>query len=163
MYLRSSHINKYFLKEMSSESNAYLCCMARIMSIDYGTKRVGIAVTDPGQIIATSLDTIHASKVIEYLKVYFAKEEVEALVVGDPIPVGADRGKMAKLTDNFVKSLQKAFPELPIHRFDERFTSRMASQVIAMSGMGKIKRQDKSLVDKISATIILQDYMQYKK
>lgn len=137
--------------------------MARIMSIDYGTKRVGIAVTDPGQLIATSLDTIHASKVIDYLKAYFQKEEVEALVVGDPIPVGADRGKMAKLTDQFVKNLQRTFPEMPIHRFDERFTSRMASQTIAMSGMGKMKRQEKGLVDKISATIILQDYMQYRK
>ncbi len=134
--------------------------MARIMAIDYGTKRVGIAVTDPNQIIATGLDTVHAKDVIEYLKKYFQREEVECIVVGEPKQMNATDSEIAGHVNNFVKQLQKNFPGISIKRYDERFTSKMAKQAILMSGVKKKDRQNKELIDMTSAIIILQSFME---
>ncbi len=130
------------------------------MAIDYGTKRVGIAVTDPNQIISTGLDTVHSKDIIEYLKKYFQREEVECIVVGDPKQMDASDSEMAVHANQFVKALLKNFPGIPVKRYDERFTSKMAKQAILMSGVKKKGRQDKELVDMTSAIIILQSYME---
>ncbi|MEO8087529.1 MAG: Holliday junction resolvase RuvX [Bacteroidota bacterium] len=134
--------------------------MSRIMAIDYGTKRVGIAVTDPNQIISTGLDTVHSKDIIEYLKKYFQREEVECIVVGEPKQMDATDSEMAVHANQFVKQLKKNFPTIPVKRYDERFTSILAKQAILMSGVKKKGRQDKELVDMTSAIIILQSYME---
>jgi putative holliday junction resolvase len=136
--------------------------MARIMAIDYGTKRVGIAVTDPNQIISTGLDTVHAKDVIEFLKKYFQREAVECIVVGEPKQMDATDSEMAVHANQFVRQLQKNFPSIPVKRVDERFTSKLAQQAILMSGVKKKGRQNKELVDMTSAIIILQSYMESK-
>jgi len=133
------------------------------MAIDYGTKRVGIAVTDPNQIISTGLDTVHAKDIIAYLKDYFQREQVECIVVGDPKQMDATASDSAVYADQFVKQLQKHFPGIPVKRYDERFTSKMAQQAILMSGAKKKERQNKALVDMTSAVIILQSYMESEK
>jgi putative holliday junction resolvase len=133
--------------------------MGRIMAIDYGTKRVGIAVTDPNKIIATALDTVHSKDIIEYLKKYFSLNEVELVVVGEPRQMNNTASEVTPQVEQFVKAVKKAFPEMSIARFDERFTSKMAEQAILMSGIKKMERRNKSLVDQTSAVIILQSYM----
>ncbi len=137
--------------------------MARILAIDYGSKRVGLAVTDPGQIIATGLETIHSSGVIDYLKNYCSQEEVEAFVVGEPKHLDNTPSQSAELINNFVKHLERTFPNKAIHRVDERFTSTIAQQTLLTSGKKKKARQDKSLLDTISATLILQSYLERSK
>jgi putative Holliday junction resolvase len=136
--------------------------MSRIMSFDYGNKRIGIAVTDPLQIIATGLDTIHPKDVIEFLKKYMTKEEVELFVVGDPKQMDNTPSQSAQHVRGFVTILKKNFPEIPVEMIDERFTSKMASATIAQSGFKKSDRQNKERVDTISATIILQSYLEKK-
>ena len=133
--------------------------MPRIMAFDYGTKRIGIAVTDPLQIIATGLDTVHPKDIVEYLKKYIAANPVERFVVGEPKQMDNTESQSAPHVRGFVTILKKNFPELPVEMLDERFTSKMASATIAQSGMGKIARQNKALVDTISAVIILQSYL----
>ena len=133
--------------------------MARIMAIDYGTKRVGIAVTDPQQIIATGLDTVHSKDILVFLEKYFMKEEVETIVVGDPKQMDATASEAAVHVNRFIKMLTKKFPDIPIERYDERFTSLLAKQAILMSGVKKKGRQDKELVDMTSAVIILQSFL----
>ncbi|MFY9309871.1 MAG: Holliday junction resolvase RuvX [Bacteroidia bacterium] len=133
--------------------------MARIMAIDYGSKRVGIAVTDPQQIIATGLTTVHSKDVIEFLKGYIAKEPVECIVVGEPKRMNNEPSDSARFIDPFVVHLKRTFPAIKVERLDERFTSKMAFQTMIDSGLKKKDRQNKALVDEISATIILQDYM----
>lgn len=133
--------------------------MARIMAIDYGTKRVGIAVTDPNQIIATGLDTVHSKDILTFLDSYFKKEEVEVIVVGDPKQMDATASEAAVHVDRFVKMFTKKFPAIPVERYDERFTSKLAQQAILMSGVKKKERQNKELVDMTSAIIILQSYL----
>jgi putative Holliday junction resolvase len=133
--------------------------MPRIMAFDYGTKRIGIAVTDPLQIIATGLDTVHPKDIVEYLKKYLAANPVERFVVGEPKQMDNTESQSAPHVRGFVTILKKNFPEVPIDMLDERFTSKMASATIAQSGMGKMARQNKALVDTISATIILQSYL----
>ncbi|MBK8584091.1 MAG: Holliday junction resolvase RuvX [Bacteroidetes bacterium] len=133
--------------------------MGRIMAIDYGTKRVGIAVTDPNKIIATALDTVHSKDIIAYLKAYFASQEVECVVVGEPRQMDNTASEVTPQVEQFVKALKKAFPEMQVARFDERFTSKMAQQAILMSGVKKMERRNKSLIDQTSAVIILQSYM----
>ncbi|MBK6397213.1 MAG: Holliday junction resolvase RuvX [Bacteroidetes bacterium] len=133
--------------------------MGRIMAIDYGTKRVGIAVTDPNKIIATALDTVHSKDIIEYLKKYFIAQEVELVVIGEPRQMDNTASEVTPQVEQFVKAIKKAFPEMSIARFDERFTSKMAEQAIRMSGIKKMERRNKSLVDQTSAVIILQSYM----
>ena len=136
--------------------------MARILAIDYGTKRVGLAVTDPSQIIATALTTVHSKDVIQYLKDYVTKEVVECFVVGEPKRLNNEDTQATKHTEHFVNLLKKNLPDIPVYRVDERFTSKMAMQTIIDSGLKKKDRQNKALVDAVSATIILQSFMESK-
>lgn len=136
--------------------------MGRILAIDYGSKRVGLAVTDPLKIIASALDTIHSKDVLEFLKAYVAREEVEAMVVGMPVNLDGEDTNNTPQVKGFVKGLKKAFPDMPIHLHDERFTSSMAMSAMITSGYSKKDRREKGNIDKISATIILQSFMESK-
>jgi len=131
----------------------------RIMAFDYGTKRIGVAVTDPLQIIATALTTVHPEDIFQYLKDYLQQEQVETFVVGKPLQMDGTDSESAQHVVGFVRKLKKEFPTIKVVEVDERFTSKMASSAIAQSGMKRNKKQNKGLVDTISATIILQTYM----
>ena len=133
--------------------------MGRIMAIDYGTKRCGIAVTDPSKIIATGLTTVHSKDILVWLSDYLQKESVECIVIGDPKNLKGEATDASQHADAFVKALRKKFPELKTARIDERFTSKMASKAILDSGLKKKDRQDKELIDEVSAVILLQSYM----
>lgn len=133
--------------------------MGRIMAIDYGSKRTGLAVTDPLKIVASPLDTISTHLLVDFLKSYIAKEEVESIVVGDPRRLNGEMSETTHLTNQFVNKLKKEIPTVKIVRMDERFTSKIAEKSVQTMGLPKMKRQDKSLIDKVSATIILQDYL----
>lgn len=137
--------------------------MTRILSIDYGRKRVGLAVTDPMQIIANRLDTIPTHTIWDFLKEYFEKEKVETVVVGYPKQMNNQASEAVRYINPFLKKFQVQFPEIQLEIFDERFTSKMAFQTMIDGGLGKQKRQDKALVDSISATIILQGYLEQKR
>lgn len=134
--------------------------MPRIVAVDYGTKRVGIAVTDPLKIIATPLDTIHSKDVIQFLKNYHETEGIEAFVVGMPKTLNNEVSENARHVRAFINALRKNFVQIPIHEVDERFTSSMALDAMIAGGMKKKDRQIKGNVDKISATIILQSFLQ---
>ncbi len=134
--------------------------MGRILAIDYGRKRVGLAVTDELRIIANSLETIHSKDVIEYLKKYTLKESVDCFIVGEPKQMNNTKSDSAKFVEPFIKLLQKTFPSIPVKRMDERFTSKIAFQTMIDAGLKKKARQNKALVDSISATIILQSYLE---
>ena len=137
--------------------------MARIVSIDYGKKRTGLAVTDPLQLIAGGLATVSTSTLFEYLTQYVAKEPVERIVIGEPRqPNGQPSENLARV-QQFVNRWRKAMPQIPIEYFDERFTSVLAHQAMLEGGLKKKARQDKALVDEISATIILEDHMRSRK
>lgn len=137
--------------------------MARILSIDYGKKRTGIAVTDPLQLIAGGLATVSTSELFDWLKGYLAKEQVERIVIGEPRqPNGQPSENLARV-QQFVNRWRKAMPDVPIEYFDERFTSVLAHQAMIDGGLKKKARQDKALVDEISATIILEDYLRSRK
>lgn len=133
--------------------------MPRLVAVDYGTKRVGLAVTDPLKIIATPLDTVHSKDVIQYLKNYHLKEGIEAFVVGMPKTLANEPSSNAVHVQAFVNALRKNFTEIPIHLVDERFTSSMALDAMLAGGMKKKDRRNKDNVDKISATIILQSFL----
>jgi putative Holliday junction resolvase len=133
--------------------------MPRILAIDYGTKRCGIAVTDTLQIIATGLTTVHSKDIIDFLKKYMEKESVETIVVGEPKNLRGERTDASEHADGFVTLLKKHFPGMKIARIDERFTSKMAFQTMIDSGLNKNQRKNKALLDEISATIMLQDYL----
>jgi RNAse H domain protein, YqgF family len=137
--------------------------MARILSIDYGKKRTGLAVTDSLQIIANGLATVSTSSLIDYLKDYIAKEPVERIVIGRPTqPDGRPSENLVRV-EQFVNRWRKLVPNIPIEYYDERFTSVIAHQVVIDSGVRKkVRKENKGLIDEISATIILQDYMQYR-
>jgi putative Holliday junction resolvase len=137
--------------------------MGRIVAIDYGTKRTGIAVSDPLRIIATPLDTVPTADLLPYLKTYLQKEAVDEFVVGMPKTLLNEDSEIAPLVRKFIAELEKIFPEKPVHLADERFTSSMAMQAMIDGGMKKKDRQQKGNVDKISATIILQSFMERKK
>ena len=137
--------------------------MGRIMSIDYGMKRTGLAVTDPLQIIATALDTVESEKLMTYLSSYLKKEQVDAIVIGMPKNLRNTDTDMTPHVRELIVRLRKSFPELPIHEIDERFTSSIAQKSMIESGMKKKDRQVKGNLDKISAVIILQDYLGRKK
>ncbi len=137
--------------------------MGRIMSIDYGKKRVGIAVTDPQRIIAQGLTTVPAHTIWDFLQKYLAEEEVDEFVVGYPRQMNNQPSQAIRWINPFVKKLNKLFPSKRISLYDERFTSVMAHQAILAGGVKKEKRKDKALVDKVSATIILQSYMEQVK
>jgi putative Holliday junction resolvase len=134
--------------------------MARIMAFDYGTKRVGIAVTDPLQLIATGLDTVHPKDIVDYLKKYLSTEQAERFVVGDAIQMNGTASATAPHIKGFITILKKHFPDIPIDTIDERFTSKMALATVAQSGLKRSDRRDKDRVDTIAATIILQTWMQ---
>lgn len=136
--------------------------MARILAFDYGTKRIGIAVTDPLQIIATGLDTIHPKDIMSFLKKYLEQEKVGLFVVGEPKQMDGSQSQSEVHIKTFIKHLNKEFPEIPIERMDERFTSKMASASIAQSGLKKSDRENKERIDTVSATIILQSYLEKK-
>lgn len=137
--------------------------LGRILAIDYGQKRAGIAVTDPLQIIATGLQTVHVKDIFTFLMEYTGKEPVERIVVGMPRQMDNTASDASRFIEPFVKKLKKQFPAIPVDRYDERFTSKMAQQTILESGAKKKVRQNKALVDTVSATIILQSYMQSMK
>lgn len=132
----------------------------RILSIDYGKKRTGIAVTDPLQIIANGLATVDTSKLMEFLKDYCLREEVEKIVIGEPFQPNGQPSENLQRVRSFVGQLKKEMPEMPIVMYDERFTSVIAHRTMIDAGLHRKARQNKALVDEISATIILQDYME---
>ncbi len=137
--------------------------MGRILAIDYGQKRTGIAVTDENQIIANALTTVHTKDIFPYLKSYINNEEVDCIVVGEPKQMNNTKSESSKFIDPFVKKLIKEFPGITIDRFDERFTSKMAKQTIINCGLKKKDRQNKKLVDAISANILLQSFLNSKE
>ncbi len=137
--------------------------MPRILSIDYGQKRTGIAVTDEMQIIASGLTTIPTHTLVDFLKDYFTKEKVEAVLIGEPKQMNGQPSESASVINGFVTHFSNIFPEMKVIRGDERFTSKMAFQTMIDSGLSKKQRQNKGLIDEISATIMLQDYLSSKR
>jgi len=133
--------------------------LARILSIDYGLKRTGLAVTDPLQIIATGLTTVASRELIPFLKGYFSKETVELIIIGEPRNLDDSATHATPLVEKCIKALQKNFPAIPVKKVDERFTSKMAKDSMLEMGLKKMQRRNKALVDEIAATILLQEYM----
>lgn len=133
--------------------------MARVMALDYGVKRTGIAVTDELQMIASGLTTVDTSSLLNFLEDYFKKEKVETVVVGEPKQKDNSASQSEVFIAEFLKKFAEKFPEMKLVRVDERFTSKMAFQTMIDSGLKKKKRQNKALVDEVSATIILQSYL----
>lgn len=136
--------------------------MPRILAIDYGIKRTGIAVTDDFQIIATGLTTIPSDTAIEFLTDYFSKENVVTVLIGEPIQMNGQPSQSTPVIEKFVTQFKSAFPDMKVLRADERFTSKMAFQTMIDSGLSKKQRQNKALVDEIAATIMLQDFLTRK-
>nr|WP_294774504.1 Holliday junction resolvase RuvX [uncultured Flavobacterium sp.] len=136
--------------------------MPRILAIDYGKKRTGIAVTDELQIIASGLTTIPSETAIPFLKDYFAKEKVAKVLIGEPKQMNGQPSESTPIIEKFVANFVTTFPDMKIERVDERFTSKMAFQTMIDSGLSKKQRQNKGLVDEIAATILLQDYLTRK-
>ncbi|WP_338378524.1 Holliday junction resolvase RuvX [uncultured Flavobacterium sp.] len=136
--------------------------MSRILSIDYGIKRTGIAVTDEMQIIASGLTTVPSETLIAFLKDYFSKEKVEKVIIGEPKQMDGTPSESTAIIEKFIKTFTMTFPAMPLDRVDERFTSKMAFQTMIDSGLKKKQRQNKALIDEIAATIMLQDYMNRK-
>jgi|SRR6218665_2725007 len=133
--------------------------MPRILAIDYGQKRTGIAVTDELKIIASGLTTVASETAIVFLKDYFSKENVEKVLIGEPKQMNNEPSQSTEIIEAFVANFKIAFPEMPVVRVDERFTSKMAFQTMIDSGLKKKQRQNKALIDEISATIMLRDYL----
>ena len=133
--------------------------MARIICIDYGLKRTGLAVTDPFQIIATGLTTVHSKELIPFLKDYFSKEPVELIIIGEPKNWDDTATHATPLVEKCIKDLQKNFPAIPIKKVDERYTSKMAKDAMLEMGLKKKERRNKALVDEIAAAIMLQEYL----
>jgi putative Holliday junction resolvase len=136
--------------------------MPRILAIDYGQKRTGIAVTDELQIIASGLTTIPSETAIVFLTSYFSKEKVSKVLIGEPKQMNGEPSQSAEIIEAFVVKFSKAFPDMKVIRVDERFTSKMAFQTMIDSGLNKKQRKNKALIDEISATIMLQDYLTRK-
>lgn len=134
--------------------------MDRIVGIDYGRKRVGVAVTDPLRIFASALETVPSAKIIEYLQKYAAAEPIERFVVGYPVNMDGKPSEAAKDVDAFLNLLRKKFPSVPVSLEDERFTSVLAHRAMIDGGVRKMDRRDKSAVDKVSAALILQTYLE---
>lgn len=133
--------------------------MGRIMAIDYGERRTGLAVTDPERIIATGLTTVETPRLMRYLEEYCRREEVDCFVVGDPRRMDNSPSESAVYVEGFVAILRARFPEKEVERIDERFTSKLAFRAMVEGGLGRKQRRNKALVDEISATIMLQDFM----
>jgi len=153
VYSRTYPLFLYFCRKIK---------LGRIIAIDYGQKRVGLAVTDELRMIAGALASVHSKDVIDYLKEYISHENVDCFVVGYPLTLQNQLSESARFTEPFVKHLQRTFPNIPVERIDERFTSKIATAAILSSGAKKKDRQNKSLVDKVSAVIILQSYLELK-
>lgn len=136
--------------------------MGRILGIDYGRKRTGIAVTDPLKIVAGNLETVPTHTLMQYIKDYVAREQVECIVVGKPTQLNGQPSESMKYIEPFVSRLHKEFPDMPVVMYDERFTSTIAHRAMIDGGMKKSDRRDKARVDAIAATIILNDYLQSK-
>jgi putative holliday junction resolvase len=136
--------------------------MPRILAIDYGLKRTGIAITDEMQIIASGLTTIPSETSIAFLKDYFDKEKVEKVLIGEPKQMNGEPSESTEIIEKFVNKFKGNFPKMSLERVDERFTSKMAFQTMIDSGLKKNQRKNKALVDEISATIMLQDYLTRK-
>jgi putative holliday junction resolvase len=134
--------------------------MARILAIDFGQKRTGLAVTDPLQIIATGLCTVQTKKLMDWLKKYLTEEQVELVIIGDPRNIDDSETHATKMVHYFMEAFQKEFPNMPIKGVDERYTSKMAKQSMLEMGMKKKDRRNKAFIDEIAATIILQQYME---
>lgn len=134
--------------------------MGRFLALDYGTKRTGIAVSDTLKIIANGLTTVPTHTLLDYLKTYLNKEDVECIIVGLPKQMNNEYSENMKYIRPFVKKLQSAYPDIRVEYYDERFTSALAQKTIIDAGLKKTDRQNKALVDEVSATIILQDYME---
>jgi putative Holliday junction resolvase len=137
--------------------------LARILSIDYGRKRTGLAVTDPLQLIAGGLATVPTHELFDWLKKYMEKEAVERIVIGEPLQPNGQPSENMERVKQFVNRWRRAVPSVPIEFYDERFTSVLAHKAMLDGGLRKKARQDKALVDEISATIILEDYMRSRK
>jgi putative Holliday junction resolvase len=137
--------------------------MARILAIDYGQKRVGVAVTDEQQIIATALTTVHVAEIFDFLADYFSRERVSCVVIGDPKQMNNKPSESVRFVEPFVKKFKKRFGDVPVERYDERFTSMMAQRTMLEAGLKKMDRREKGTVDKISAVIILQSYLESKQ
>jgi len=135
----------------------------RILAIDYGKKRVGLAVTDPMQMIATRLTTVSSGDIWKFLDDYFKKEKVVLVLVGYPLQMNNEPSQAVTYINPFLKALVKKYPDMPIRQVDERFTSKLAFQAMIDGGLKKSERQDKSLVDGVSATILLQSYLEQQK
>lgn len=133
--------------------------MPRILAIDYGLKRTGIAVTDPLQIIASGLTTVESKQLIPFLRNYFSREPVELIIIGEPKNMDDTDTHATPLVEKCIRDLQKNFPSIPIKKVDERFTSKMASRAMIDMGLRKKQRRNKALVDEIAATILLQEYL----
>jgi putative Holliday junction resolvase len=138
-----------------------LMTMPRILAIDYGGKRTGLAVTDPLKIIATGLTTVETPKLTAFLKDYFSREEVEQVIIGMPVNWDDTATHATPLVQKFIREFTRNFPSIPIREVDERFTSKMASRAMLQMGMKKKQRQNKAMVDEIAATILLQEYLQH--
>lgn len=136
--------------------------MPRILCIDYGLKRNGIAVTDPLQIIATGLTTVNAQELIPFLKEYLAKEQVELILIGWPTNWDDSATHATAHVERFISVMQKQFPQIPVQKVDERYTSKMAKDAMLEMGLKKSQRRNKALVDEIAATILLQEYLRQK-
>ncbi|SCX82475.1 Holliday junction resolvase RuvX [Flavobacterium caeni] len=136
--------------------------MPRILAIDYGLKRTGIAVTDQLQIIASGLTTVASETVLDFLSDYFTKEKVGQVIIGEPRQMNNEASQSAAMIDAFVVRFQNKFPDMPVVRVDERFTSKLAFQSMIDGGLNKKQRQNKALIDEIAATIMLQDYLSRK-
>ena len=140
----------------------FLTPMGRLLAIDYGSKRTGIAVTDEMQIIASGLTTVDTKTLMDFLKSYITKETVNLILIGLPKQMNNELSESEPLILKFIKRLTKELPDMPIQRVDERFTSKMAFQTMIDSGLNKKQRKNKALVDEISATLILQSYLHNK-
>jgi putative Holliday junction resolvase len=137
--------------------------MGRILSIDYGKKRVGLAVSDPLQIIATRLETVAADTIWNFLDAYFSKEEVELTIIGYPRQMNNEPSEAIRYIDPFLKKFRNKYKEMPVKLMDERFTSKMAFQTMIDAGVKKKDRRDKAMIDGISATILLQSHLEERK
>lgn len=137
--------------------------MGRILAIDYGRKRTGLAVTDPLRITANAIDTVPTHTLIDWLKTYFQSEQVDEVVIGHPMQMSGEDSESMNYIRPFINLFQKTFPTMPLRQYDERFTSVLAHKAMLEGGMRKKQRQDKAVVDKIAACIILEGYMEYNR
>lgn len=136
--------------------------MGRVLAIDYGKKRVGVAVTDPSQIIASPLETVLSHEIFDYLKKYMENEQVDCIVVGYPRQMNNEPSESIRYINPFLRGLERKFPEMKIELFDERFTSKIAFRAMIDGGVKKQKRRDKAMVDRISASLILQSFLEHR-